>query len=103
MKNINEEWKDLEDPTFKENALLLRRNSVQALFNGYYYDYQLAALQNSGGLINTAELGLVAKVSKTSAPTPKGETPSSQVASHRKKEIAKQLYPMSRRTTAARS
>ena len=44
QKNINEEWKDIDDPEFKENQTNLRRNSVQALFNGYYYDYQLAAL-----------------------------------------------------------
>eukprot|EP00356_Strombidium_inclinatum_P007028 CAMPEP_0170509674 /NCGR_PEP_ID=MMETSP0208-20121228/65342_1 /TAXON_ID=197538 /ORGANISM="Strombidium inclinatum, Strain S3" /LENGTH=89 /DNA_ID=CAMNT_0010793055 /DNA_START=1334 /DNA_END=1603 /DNA_ORIENTATION=- len=39
QKNINEEWKDLEDPEFKENMGNLRRGSVQTLFNGYYYDY----------------------------------------------------------------
>jgi hypothetical protein len=44
QKNINEEWKDIDDPEFKDNLTNLRRNSVQALFNGYYYDYQLAAL-----------------------------------------------------------
>ena len=27
-KNINEEWKDLDDPEFKENATNLRRGSV---------------------------------------------------------------------------
>ena len=44
QKNINEEWKDLDDPEFKENTSNLRRQSVQALFNGYYFDYELAAL-----------------------------------------------------------
>ena len=39
LKNINEEWKDIDDPEFKEHASSLRRNSVQTLFNGYYYDY----------------------------------------------------------------
>ena len=39
QKNINEEWKDIEDEKFKENVLNLRRNSVQTLFNGYYFDY----------------------------------------------------------------
>jgi len=38
-KNINEEWKDVDDPEFKENTTNLRKNSVQELFNGYYYDY----------------------------------------------------------------
>lgn len=46
QKNINEEWKDLDDPEFKENSTNLRRGSVQSLFNGYYFDHQLAALAN---------------------------------------------------------
>jgi hypothetical protein len=53
LKNINEEWKDLEDEEFKANQLMLRRNSVQALFNGYYFDYQLAALSQNQAFINT--------------------------------------------------
>ena len=39
QKNINEEWKDLDDPEFIENSSNLRRGSVQSLFNGYYFDY----------------------------------------------------------------
>jgi hypothetical protein len=31
----------------KENTLLLRRNSVQSLFNGYYYDSNIAAMAGS--------------------------------------------------------
>ena len=31
----------------KENTLLLRRNSVQNLFNGYYYDSTIAAIAGS--------------------------------------------------------
>ena len=31
----------------KENTLLLRRNSVQNLFNGYYYDASIAAIAGS--------------------------------------------------------
>jgi len=27
-KNINEEWKDVDDPEFKENTTNLRKNSV---------------------------------------------------------------------------
>ena len=38
-KNINEEWMDVDDPEFKENTTNLRKNSIQELFNGYYYDY----------------------------------------------------------------
>ena len=44
QKNINEEWKDLEDENFKENAVSLKRQSTQDLFAGYYYDYQVAAI-----------------------------------------------------------
>lgn len=44
QKNINEEWKDIEDPQYKETLGLLRRQSVQELFNGYYFDFNLAAL-----------------------------------------------------------
>lgn len=43
-KNINEEWKDQDSDKMKENTLLLRRNSVQNLFNGYYYDSTIAAI-----------------------------------------------------------
>ena len=65
QKNINEEWKDLDDPQFKENQVLLRRNSVQQLFEGYYYDYQIAALgQNHQGYINTGDLINAAKMGK---------------------------------------
>lgn len=40
----------------KENALLLRRPSVQALFNGYYFDDSLAAMNGSTeGWIDTQE------------------------------------------------
>ena len=28
----------------KQNALMLRRNSVQAMFNGYYFDNSIAAI-----------------------------------------------------------
>ena len=37
-KYTNSEWKDNNDEQMKNNILLLRRNSVQALFNGYYFD-----------------------------------------------------------------
>mmetsp|Transcript_29373 Transcript_29373/g.28970 ORF Transcript_29373/g.28970 Transcript_29373/m.28970 type:complete len:217 (-) Transcript_29373:8-658(-) len=46
-KNINEEWKDQDSDKMKENTLLLRRNSVQNLFNGYYYDATIAAIAGS--------------------------------------------------------
>ena len=37
--NINEKWKDLDDPEFKEHVTSLRNSSVQQQFNGYYYDH----------------------------------------------------------------
>jgi hypothetical protein len=30
QKNISEEWKDVDDPEFKENITNLRKNSTQA-------------------------------------------------------------------------
>ena len=57
QKNINEDWKDQEDEQFKQNAIMLRRNSIQSLFNGYYFDYQMAALkQGSIEYISTNEI-----------------------------------------------
>jgi hypothetical protein len=32
----NNDWKDAD--VVKENQVLLRRNSIQSLFKGYYYD-----------------------------------------------------------------
>lgn len=34
----NADWKDANDENMKQNTAILRRNSVQALFNGYYHD-----------------------------------------------------------------
>lgn len=34
----NSNWDDEESDVMKQNAILLRRNSIQALFNGYNYD-----------------------------------------------------------------
>jgi hypothetical protein len=39
-RNINENWKDNQD-VLRENSLLLKQNSVQSLFNGYYYDHSV--------------------------------------------------------------
>jgi hypothetical protein len=37
LKHVNNnDWKDAD--AVKENQVLLRRNSVQSLFKGYYYD-----------------------------------------------------------------
>jgi serine/threonine protein kinase len=53
-KYANDNWKDENTEQMKENALLLRRPSVQALFNGYYHDDSLAAMNGTTrGLIST--------------------------------------------------
>lgn len=53
-KYANDNWKDENTEQMKENALLLRRPSVQALFNGYYHDDSLAAMNGSTrGIIST--------------------------------------------------
>ena len=43
QKNINEEWRDVEDDSFKANFASLRRTSTQSLFAGYYYDHEVAS------------------------------------------------------------
>lgn len=53
-KYANDNWKDENSEQMKENALLLRRPSVQALFNGYYHDDSLAAMNGTTrGIIST--------------------------------------------------
>ena len=42
QRNINEEWRDVEDDDFIENEQSLQRQSIQAQFSGYYYDINLA-------------------------------------------------------------
>jgi hypothetical protein len=49
---------------------MLRRNSVQALFNGYYFDYQLAALSQNSAFINTSEVLFAQKGGKAPLPGP---------------------------------
>ncbi len=53
-KYTNSEWKDSDTEAMRQNSVLLRRNSVQALFNGYYHDDALAAMNSSNakGIIN---------------------------------------------------
>ena len=40
VRSINQVWKDDEE-LVKQNALLLGQPSVQALFNGYYFDFTI--------------------------------------------------------------
>ena len=41
-------WKDQEDPEVqKENQEMLRRKSIQELFQGYYYDYSMIQSRES--------------------------------------------------------
>lgn len=54
QKNINEEWRDVDDEAFKDNFRTLRRQSIQDLFSGYYYDFQVAAIAQNQKVI---ELG----------------------------------------------
>jgi len=54
-KYTNSDWKDNDTEQMRQNSVLLRRNSVQALFNGYYHDEALAAL-NGGN--NTAVINI---------------------------------------------
>ena len=41
-KNINEEWRDVEDETFIENQQSLQLAQTQKLFQGYYFDFEIA-------------------------------------------------------------
>lgn len=43
-KYTNSDWKDNNEEQMRQNSLLLRRNSVQALYNGYYHDDNIAAI-----------------------------------------------------------
>jgi len=45
MRCINDTWKD-DQELVKQNSLLLGQPSVQALFNGYYFDYMVNGIQN---------------------------------------------------------
>lgn len=54
-KYANDSWKDENSDQMWQNALLLRRPSVQALFNGYYFDDSLAAMNGTTlGRIDTS-------------------------------------------------
>jgi Protein kinase domain len=50
-KYTNSEWKDNNEEQMRQNSLLLRRASVQALFNGYYHDDKIQATQKNPNVI----------------------------------------------------
>jgi predicted negative regulator of RcsB-dependent stress response len=59
---------------------MLRRQSVQELFNGYYFDYNLAALQQAQGFINGGNE--LIKTAKKNAFAPlKGSLPGEGISS----------------------
>jgi hypothetical protein len=67
-KYTNSEWKDNSTEQMKQNSLILRRNSVQALFNGYYHDDQIAAaIVNKNP--NVIEEHVMAEISANSSTT----------------------------------
>lgn len=67
-KYANDNWKDENTEQMKENALLLRRPSVQALFNGYYHDDSLAAMNGSTrGIISTDKGSKVSRMPSASS------------------------------------
>lgn len=41
--NAADKWNDENQELLKQNSLLLRKNSVQDLFSGYYYDHERVA------------------------------------------------------------
>lgn len=57
-KYTNSDWKDNNSETMRQHSVMLKRDSVQALFNGYYHDENLAAIDdgNSKGVLNIQNL-----------------------------------------------
>lgn len=49
-KNINEEWRDVEDEDFRANLASLHDVSLQEMFKGYYYDLALVQLSENADL-----------------------------------------------------
>ena len=57
----------------------LKRNSVQALFNGYYFDYQLAAMSHTQGFLNSSEANYASGNTKVPVPGPMIQYPKTEV------------------------
>ena len=52
-KYTNGDWKDNNEEQMRQHSAQLKRNSVQQLFHGYYYDEKLALqIDESKGVLN---------------------------------------------------
>jgi hypothetical protein len=53
-KYTNADWKDNNSEAMRQHSMMLKRGSVQALFQGYYHDDNLAAINNDNtkGVLN---------------------------------------------------
>lgn len=67
MKVTNDGWKDEDSDKMKEANLLLRREEVQDLFKGYYYDQSFESIRPSQGYIIPQRRG---QPSRTTKPSP---------------------------------
>jgi len=55
QSTTNNNWDDENSEVLKQNAILLRRNSVQSLFNGYNYDLSMAPIASKDKLSSQAK------------------------------------------------
>lgn len=57
VKYINADWKDNNSEQMRQHSQMLKRGSVQALFQGYYHDENMAGINNdkSKGVQNIKE------------------------------------------------
>ena len=46
-QGLNNEWADIESDLYKQSCLSLRRDSVQALFNGYTFEGKISYQSNN--------------------------------------------------------
>jgi len=50
QSSMNVQWDDENSEVMKQNAIMLRRNSVQSLFNGYNYDLSMAPMASKDAI-----------------------------------------------------
>lgn len=57
-KYTNADWKDNNSEAMRQHSVMLKRGSVQALFQGYYHDENLAAInnENAKGVLNIRDM-----------------------------------------------